>query len=761
MVRPGVFSREDGEVANLEVSPGSRQMLRRILEQPGRMKHDRLGLNHAVAVLLESWPGLAKDVASGLNPDAAWKASLEELHQGRIGQDLTEERLVEAASRWAEKRGKERVFERDIAAAVFEMAGYQILETVAEEPARPPAPAGSTRPEATGTQAPPASTADPSPGKVPRPSVAWHARAKRPTPILEQLARDLTAEAAEGRLYPVLGRADEIRSVIETLLRERKPNPLLLGPAGVGKTAVVEGLAQAVVEGRVPEDLRGVRVFALQVTDLVQGMRFVGDIEQRMKQLVSEAEQDGVIVFLDEIHAAIGTGAGQGHNDVANILKPALGRGLIMCIGATTREEYERFLKNDSAFERRFQTVAVQELGVAETREILRGLAARAGERHNVAVGDSAIECVLRLSDEFMRNRYRPDKAIDVFDQVVARARLDGAREVTEGMVRDVVSRMVGMPVEEGGLGNRLDGLRGALLERAGCDSGVAERVAKRLSVTMRGMDMARHRPNAVLLVLVESQTQADALARTLADTLFGEDAPVVTVDMSGWGHPADVNWLTGAPPGYVGHDVPLSFLMALSQRPWSVVHFVRPDLAHPVVQTALGNALRCGYLRDSRGRNVFLSDAVVVLSVQTQGGAGGRHVGFRVGGEASRLHDGTREAAMGLVGRDIAECVDLVVRPVGGKALVDETWVRDGLRRLSERWAAEGYPKVFWDDTVARWVVERAGREHMGRDEVLAFVENDVVPAVVARMEGVPPGLMVTVAVRDGAVAVERPEPS
>lgn len=722
-----------------KLSPGATDFFKKVLRQKEIWGHEQLGINHAILTVLEQWPGLASSVVSGLDVSWAVKTIQEELEKGSIGKHVSEECLLEEASKWAAGRGSEKVFERDIVAAVFAMAGYHIYENL-----------GLTEPSKTAASSEPPAAESLHPGE-PKTSPTWAPRAKHPTPLLEQLARDLTREAAQGKLFPVLGRKKEISDVMVTLLRERKSSPLLVGPAGVGKTAIVEGLAQAVVQGDVPDSLKNVRIFALQVTDLVQGMRFVGDLEQRMKQLLQEASQDGVIVFIDEIHAAIGAGAGQGHNDVANILKPALGRGEICCIGATTREEYERYIRTDSAFERRFVVIPVGELGPADTLNILRNMAQAALKRYQIKVTDKAIECVLCLSEVYMRNRYRPDRAIDVMDQALAQARLLGAREVTEVIVNDVVSRMVGMPLGKEELEQRLQALKRNLVQEIGCDESVASRIVNRLSVTVPGMDMARHRPNAVLLVPAAKQASANALARVISSTLFGEESKVIEIDMSGWVHPSNVNWLTGAPPGYVGHDEALPFLMDLSQRPWCVVHFVRPDLAHPQVQTALGSALRCGYLRDARGRSVYLSEAIVLLSVGVGAGTEGKRVGFQPAGECPKATVAGDDYAKELVVREIAENVDTVVwllRPPP----VNRDWVqRSVLEAYSKRWAESGYPLVLWDDSLLQWILEKASKEGLDRDGLFGLVERELIPNLVAALARLPAGANMVTAKFEG----------
>lgn len=722
--------------SEIPVSGGAAFLWQRFVSQAGAERDP--GLNDALLVLLESYPDMCSQVCELSNPHEVENAARRALADGDHGSDLTQAAVMDAAGARAARRGADRVYERDVAAAILAMAGH-----VSRPECAPGLLSSQSR-----------RTAEEAQSKI---SKDGPVRSEYATPLLDKLARNLTREASEGLLREIIGRDAETQTVVETLLRTSKRNPLLIGPAGVGKTAIIEGLALRVARGDVPNALQNASVFALQVTDLVQGMSHVGDIEERMKAIIHEAEQEGVVLFLDEIHAAVGAGTGSsGHNDLANILKPALARGNIACIGATTDGEYAQFITADPAFERRFQLLRVQEPPRTATTNILQERGRSSLAKYGVEVPDESVDAMISLAERYMRNRYMPDKALDVFDQTLARARLNSLKAITPDLVRDVVGAMVGIPVDDKIISLRLDNLRQVLVDRGGCQPDDAARIAQRLQVTMRGMDVRPQRPDVIILASSDHHDPA-MFARALADGIFGPDAPLIEMDMSTFVHPTDVNWFVGAPPGYLGHDETPPMHLQLSQRPWSVVVFKRPDLAHEAVQLALATVLRDGFLKDSKGHRVHLSDAVVVLTAVSERRGRSRGVGFEREDSAALSDSAVSAQPTQLLAAELAACVDLSCR-VSACTAVTEEWVMGCLLEpLARRWAESRNVSVEWDVTVAARIVGIAARSRIDRIGVERLFEDEVAPAIVAVSASIPPGARVSVHVQDERVIASR----
>jgi ATP-dependent Clp protease ATP-binding subunit ClpA len=537
--------------------------------------------------------------------------------------------------------------------------------------------------------------------------------------------------------------------VVETLCRPSKPNPLLLGPAGVGKTAIVEALAQRVVSGQVPAPLRDVRLFALQTSDLVQGTGVVGELEKRMREVVTEAEQPGLILFLDEIHTVVGAGAGgRSANDVANILKPALSRGRMLCIGATTDGEYTRHLSGDAAFERRFQVVRVQELEPAATRAAIEARAAAFGQRSGVTVDGEALDAIIALSGRYLRHRRFPDKAIDVLDQSLARAVVLGLPRCDADLVREVVARVVGLPVTSAERDQRLDRLAREMVERVGLRAEDADRVARRLRVTMANLDLRPGRPN--LVVAVPGLPRAARLAQVLAEVLLGDGARVVEEDFSSYTHPADVTRLIGAAPGYVGHDQEPRLHLQLRQQPWSVVLLRAVDHAHPAVQAVLGKALSEGVLRDARGEDTSWADSlcVVGLAAGVTEASPAHTVGF-----LTPAHGGTESGpATPELDPVLVGCLDLVCGPEGQRAAPPPEWVSSELLEpLAVRWHYETGCTLAWGEGFEQWVAARAEELKLEGSGLERWFEEQVVAALAAAASGCPGARALSVTVGSG----------
>ncbi len=489
------------------------------------------------------------------------------------------------------------------------------------------------------------------------------------TPSLDQFSRDLTQLARIGKLDPVIGRNKEIETSIEILARRTKNNPVLIGEPGVGKTAIIEGLAQRIISGNVPEPLQGKRVVELDLSGILAGTQFRGQFEERLKGILEEVRQnsDKLILFIDELHLLVGAGRAEGQSiDAANMFKPALARGELHVVGATTLKEYQKYIEKDAALERRFQPIYVSEPSVSETVEILHGLRDRYESHHRVKISDEAIVGAAELSHRYITNRFLPDKAIDLIDQAASRARiqfttepdelkkideqirnlkkeLDAAKhaknkrvsslekeivdlekerakkldewetkkakitpEVRFEEVAQVVSKLTGIPVTEltEAEKEKLLNLEERIHERLIDQEEAVQAVAQAIRRGRAGLGDVR-RPIASLLFLGPTGVGKTELARTLAQIMFGDDEAMIRLDMSEYMEKHNVSRLIGAPPGYVGYDEGGQLTERVRRRPHSIILLDEIEKAHPDVFNILLQVLEDGRMTDGQGRVV------------------------------------------------------------------------------------------------------------------------------------------------------------
>ena len=481
------------------------------------------------------------------------------------------------------------------------------------------------------------------------------------TPTLDRFGRDLTALARKGELGPIIGRRREILAVLQTLARSSKNNPVLVGEAGVGKTAIVEAIAVRAAEGKDPAVLGGKRIVELSVGALLGGTEYRGAFEERVQGVIAEARaHPDVIVFIDELHALVGAGrVGQGGLDAANLLKPPLSRGELRCIGATTVEEYRRFVESDPALERRFEKVLVEEPDRDETLEILRGLRPGLERHHGVSLPDEALAAAVDLSVRFEPDRKLPDKAIDLVDKAAARTRLPtlsllrptGAREgglaaeappVTPVIVARVLAEKRRLPLDivtetlDTGIGSRLLALEGFLRERVLGQEEAIARVSRRLRLAFAS-PQGKRGPMAVLLFLGPSGVGKTETARLLAEHLFGSASGMIRIDMSELMEAHSVSKLIGSPPGYVGHEDEGQLTGAIRTKPHALLLLDEVEKAHPRVLDLFLQLFDEGRLVDSKGR---LADGrhLVVVMTSNLGGAVRPAPGFAAPGPNDSL---------------------------------------------------------------------------------------------------------------------------
>jgi ATP-dependent Clp protease ATP-binding subunit ClpC len=494
-------------------------------------------------------------------------------------------------------------------------------------------------------------------------------------PELDRYSRDLTAAARAGKLDPVIGREDEIEQVLEVLSRRTKNNPVLIGDPGVGKTAIVEGIAQQIAEGTVPEPLRHRRVVAVDLAGMVAGTKYRGEFEERLTAVIEEVSAAArmVVLFLDELHTVIGAGAGEGAAmDAASMLKPALARGDLQVIGATTVEDYRRHIERDPALERRFQPILVAEPSVADTVAILRGLRPRYEAHHRVRITDDAIDAAARLSQRYLTDRFLPDKAIDLIDRASARARMHAeapsgdihameqrieqltrakdiavdaedyeraealtreldlaivqlatARtgptrrpEIGADEVADVVARSTGIPVAQLTQveRHRLLHLEEQLRQRVVGQDEAVEAVADAVRASRAGL-AAPDRPVGSFLFLGPTGVGKTELARALAQALFGSEESLVRIDMSEFQDRHTVSRLIGAPPGYLGHEEAGQLTDAVRRTPYTVLLLDEIEKAHADVSNILLQILDSGRLTDARGKTANFANTVIIMT--------------------------------------------------------------------------------------------------------------------------------------------------
>nr|WGD65060.1 ATP-dependent protease ATP-binding subunit ClpC [Bacillus subtilis] len=532
------------------------------------------------------------------------------------------------------------------------------------------------------------------------------------TPTLDSLARDLTAIAKEDSLDPVIGRSKEIQRVIEVLSRRTKNNPVLIGEPGVGKTAIAEGLAQQIINNEVPEILRDKRVMTLDMGTVVAGTKYRGEFEDRLKKVMDEIRQAGnIILFIDELHTLIGAGGAEGAIDASNILKPSLARGELQCIGATTLDEYRKYIEKDAALERRFQPIQVDQPSVDESIQILQGLRDRYEAHHRVSITDDAIEAAVKLSDRYISDRFLPDKAIDLIDEAGSKVRLrsfttppnlkeleqklDEVRkekdaavqsqefekaaslrdteqrlreqvedtkkswkekqgqensEVTVDDIAMVVSSWTGVPVSKIAQTetDKLLNMENILHSRVIDQDEAVVAVAKAVRRARAGLKDPK-RPIGSFIFLGTTGVGKTELARALAESIFGDEESMIRIDMSEYMEKHSTSRLVGSPPGYVGYDEGGQLTEKVRRKPYSVVLLDEIEKAHPDVFNILLQVLEDGRLTDSKGRTVDFRNTILIMTSNV--GASelkrNKYVGFNVQDETQN-HKDMKDKVMG-----------------------------------------------------------------------------------------------------------------
>lgn len=531
---------------------------------------------------------------------------------------------------------------------------------------------------------------------------ACQSKPLRSTPLLDKNAVNLTEKALFGRTDPVIGREKEEEQIIGILLRRSKNNPCLVGEAGVGKTAIVESVAARIAEGRVPEPLLGKRIMSLEIASIVAGTKYRGEFEEKIRGIIAEAkEASDVILFIDEIHTIVGAGAAEGAIDASNILKPALARGEIKLIGATTLQEYKRHIEKDAALDRRFRRVSVEEPSEEECLHILQGLRERYENFHGVKLSREALESAVRISARYISDRYLPDKAIDLIDEALACKRMHGGMAVTAQDVALAAQEKTGIPLASltDGEAARLLRLEAGLSERILGQEHVIKAVCGALRRAGTGVrDLQK--PACSFLLIGPSGVGKTECAKVLAELLYGKDA-FVRLDMTEYTEPHSVSKLIGAPPGYAGFGEGGFLTERIRRKPYSLILFDELEKAHPEVRALLLQILDEGKLTDSSGIAVSFRNAAIVMTANSGEGALG--IGFAQ--SASLL---SRSRAESLLSKELVDRVDEVAFFSAPDRASLERIVHGKLQAVSDRLREKGIG-VSFDGGFVSAVLERA----------------------------------------------------
>jgi ATP-dependent Clp protease ATP-binding subunit ClpC len=682
-------------------------------EEAKRLNHDYVGTEHILLGLIALGEGVAAQVLANLGVDLRRvRAEIEKIVGtgdnvmllGEIPFTPRAKKVLELAVEEAQNMGHSHVGtehlllglireEEGVAAQVLENLGVR-LDIVREEvisllgegqpgPAQPQAPARSG------------------------------GGSKSKTPTLDEFGRDLTAMAKENKLDPVIGRIDEIERLIQILSRRTKNNPVLIGDPGVGKTAIVEGLAQKISSGDIPEILMGKRVMTLDLAAVVAGTKYRGEFEQRLKNIIEEIRRakNSIILFVDELHTVIGAGAAEGAIDASNILKPALARGELQCIGATTYDEYRKYIEHDAALERRFQPITVDPPSIEDTVKILLGLREKYETHHKVKFTDDALSSAAELADRYISDRYLPDKAIDLIDEAGSRARLqttvlpqnlkdketeitqvskdkdtaiasqeyekaarlrDKEKELRKGLddskkkwkekrettqptvtaedIAGIVAKWTGIPVQRltEKESEKLVHLEEELHHRVVGQEEAIKSLSQAIRRSRTGLKDPK-KPIGSFIFLGPTGVGKTELARACSEVLFGEEEAMVRIDMSEYMEKFSVSRLIGAPPGYVGYEEGGQLTEAVRRKPYSVVLLDEIEKAHPDVFNILLQVFDDGQLTDNLGHKVNFKNTVVIMTsnVGARQISRGKSLGFLVEEDAKRDYQSMKETVM------------------------------------------------------------------------------------------------------------------
>ena len=644
------------------------------VEAARQLGHGYVGTEHLLLGLLKTEGSVASSVleSNGLSAEFIINKIVENVGSGTpsnvTGNDLTPrmKRIIEQSAREAAQMGRKVIGTEHLLMSLLRERDCEALR-ILNETADPKEVYNSVL-----------KSLDIQPANGDKKHSVQSGNKKGDTPTLDSFGRDLTEMASEGKIDPVIGRSDEIDRVIQILSRRTKNNPCLIGEPGVGKTAIAEGLAQHIVEGLVPETLKGKRVVTLDIASMIAGSKYRGDFEERIKNAIDEVTKNGnVILFIDELHVLIGAGSAEGAVDAANILKPSLARGEIQVIGATTLDEYKKHIEKDAALERRFQPIIVNEPSAEDAVKILKGIRDKYEAHHKVKITDEAVEASVKLSKRYIQDRFLPDKAIDLMDEAASKLRIknlttppdlkameeeisaiaaqkedavkaqnfeDAAKfrdeekkkiaeleemkkkwaesksaeklVVTENEIEEIVSQQTGIPVNKiaSGESERLLHMEEILHKRVVGQDEAVTAVAKAIRRGRVGLKDPK-RPVGSFLFLGPTGVGKTELSKALAEVMFGDENSIIRVDMSEYMEKHTVSRLIGSPPGYVGFEDGGQLTEKVRRKPYSVILFDEIEKAHPDVFNVMLQILDDGMVTDAKGRKIDFKNTVIVMT--------------------------------------------------------------------------------------------------------------------------------------------------
>ncbi len=585
------------------------------------------------------------------------------------------------------------------------------------------------------------------------------------TPLLNEFGRDLTWLAAEDKLDPVIGRQKEIERLIQTLCRRTKNNPVLVGEAGVGKTAIIEGLAQLVQSKNVPKKLHGKRVISLDLGLLVAGTKYRGEFEERVKKLMEEVRKaKNIILFIDELHTIIGTGSTEGSLDVANMFKPALARGELQCVGATTLDEYRKHIEGDSALERRFQSVMVEPPSLEDTMAILKGLRKRYEDFHGIKITDEALEAAATLSDRYITERQLPDKAVDLIDEAASRAILQGKKtKLKKEDIAEIISSITGVPLnqltekESERLLHMDDELRKRVI---GQDEAIMA-LTRAIKRSKAGLKDPK-RPIGSFIFLGPTGVGKTELSKALAQFMFGKDDAIIRIDMSEYTEKHTTSRLVGSPPGYVGYDEGGQLTEPVRRKPYSIVLFDEIEKASPEVLNLMLQILEDGRLTDASGRLVNFKNTIIIMTsnagaklIEKSGGFGFVAKDEKDKVSYEKMKEKIQEEmkhvfAPEFLGRIDDIIIFQILNKENMKHIID-IMLKDLNKRLTEKEMT-----LELTDAAKEWVITKGYKENQGarplRRAILQYVEDRLADAL---LEGkISEGSSVLGDVKDDAIS-------
>lgn len=676
-----------------------------------RSGYDVPGLNHwLLAVCARQF--IARAIIRDFSVSDVRSRAQAEIDAGNPGTPVDPMEIMAIAAELASEAGDASVHEWHLVMAVASRAGLHARSANHELGDTPPEPSSGPVDTAHSTANAPSPREAEKPAKAPhRPRLPVFASlaAKKSsrhasTPMLDECTVDLTAMAAAGMLGPVVGRERELSQIIETLCRPSKANPMLIGEPGVGKSALVEGLAARIAAGEVPALLWGRRLVALNMGSLLKESRYYGVLEQRLGAVVEEARSARAILFVDESHAIVSAGGREGSGDVATLLKPALARGDLSVIGATTDDEYRRIVAADAALERRFVPIRVQEPGREAVQAILRATREALYRTNGVRVDDEALEHVQAIAATRMPHRKEPDRTKDLLEQAVAGAMASGESKVDRAAVEAAADRLSGVPAFDAA---RISSMAQDLETQGLLSRSDAAAIATRLEVTLGGFELHPERPRLVVLVTVADTSDApQQIAAIAAEAAFGTADRVIEIDVAAITEQNQISSLVGTSQGFVGYGAGLP-IYEVAQKPFSVVLLSGLSTCHSVVRAVLAKALQTGYLVDGSGRRVYLSSAIVVAECRApsrQGAVFG--FGARPRGDEPVASIGP-DALASLVGEELAGEVDLCVSAPNGPVAGNTPMVRRLLDDLAARYQVSAID-LSWTPEVERSLADQ-----------------------------------------------------